>query len=84
MYGFIGFKSLEVASRRQGAYVHTTHIKKWDVCAGHAVLSALGGQVTTLKGRDITYGPKDSSLITDGLLATLNDRDLYSKLLSHD
>lgn len=79
---FLGYKSLEVAKRRQGAYVHKTHIKKWDVCAGHAVLSALGGRVTTLKNAEITYGPSDPSLITDGLLATLNDSDYYSKLLA--
>nr|XP_046263717.1 inositol monophosphatase 3 [Scatophagus argus] len=36
-------------------YVHITFIKKWDICAGAAILNALGGQMTTLKGEDIDY-----------------------------
>lgn len=36
-------------------YVHITFIKKWDICAGAALLNALGGHMTTLKGEDINY-----------------------------
>jgi len=52
------------------------------VCAGHAVLKALGGRITTLKNTEITYGSADSSLITDGLLGTLDNSDFYNKLFS--
>lgn len=77
-----GYKSLQVAGRKNGAYVHMTHIKKWDVCAGHAILSALGGSVTTMKDQVIKYGPNDPVIIKDGLLASLQNQDHYSKLFT--
>ncbi|XP_049453203.1 inositol monophosphatase 3 [Epinephelus fuscoguttatus] len=36
-------------------YIHVTYIKKWDICAGAAILNALGGHMTTVKGEDIDY-----------------------------
>ncbi len=77
-----GYKSLQVAGRHNGAYVHMTHIKKWDVCAGHAILRALGGRVTTMKGEPIKYGASDPVLIKNGLLASLENYDFYTKLLN--
>lgn len=73
---------MEVAARNQGAYVHETNIKKWDVCAGHAVMNALGGHITNLKDEPITYDYNEPILIEKGLLATLNINDYYSKLLN--
>lgn len=73
---------MQIASRHNAAYVHMTHIKKWDVCAGHAILKALGGRVTTMKNEPIKYGSgaNDQVLIKDGLLASLHNGDFYSKL----
>ncbi|XP_077392976.1 inositol monophosphatase 3 isoform X2 [Festucalex cinctus] len=51
-------------------YVHITMIKKWDICAGAALLSALGGRMTTLKGDDIDYS--GNALNTGGLVATVH------------
>lgn len=61
-------------------YVHVTFIKKWDICAGNAILKALGGHMTTLKGEEIDYSgtPKNP----DGLLATVSvDHDAVVKKL---
>ncbi|KAM7378774.1 hypothetical protein PAMP_004372 [Pampus punctatissimus] len=52
------------------AYVHITFIKKWDICAGAALLNALGGHMTTLKGEDIDYS--GTPLNKGGLVASVN------------
>ncbi len=39
----------------QDAYVHVTLIKKWDICAGDAILRALGGQLTDLSGKTVYF-----------------------------
>lgn len=50
-------------------YLHVTNIKKWDICAGNAVLEALGGQMTTLQGNTIDY--TNSELNEGGILASI-------------
>lgn len=50
-------------------YVHTTFIKKWDICAGNAILKAVGGHMTTLKGQDIDYSGSAGN--EGGLLASV-------------
>ena len=69
----------------QDAYVHVTLIKKWDICAGDALLRALGGRLTTLKGEDVDYsgggpaGPQEKN--EGGVLATMHDHAAYVELL---
>ncbi|XP_068558036.1 inositol monophosphatase 3 [Cebidichthys violaceus] len=50
-------------------YIHVTFIKKWDICAGAALLDALGGHMTTLKGEDIDYS--GTPLNKGGLVASV-------------
>ncbi|KAM8966570.1 Golgi-resident adenosine 3',5'-bisphosphate 3'-phosphatase [Pelodytes ibericus] len=50
-------------------YIHVTFIKKWDICAGNAILNALGGHMTTVKGEDIIYTGSDGN--EGGLLASI-------------
>lgn len=50
-------------------YLHVTFIKKWDICAGNALLSAVGGHMTTLKGEEIDYSGSEGN--PGGLLASV-------------
>lgn len=78
---FAGYKTLEVVKSNQDAYIHTTRIKKWDICAGNAILNALDGKMTTLDGKHIDYKSGDQAVNEAGLLATTYNHDLYlSKL----
>ncbi|XP_068427660.1 inositol monophosphatase 3 [Clinocottus analis] len=65
-------------------YIHVTFIKKWDICAGAALLTALGGHMTTLKGEAIDYsgGPLNKG----GLVASvgLDHKALLEKLPNLD
>lgn len=73
-----GYKFLEVAVRNATVYVHMTAIKKWDICAGAAIVSALGGTVTSLSdSQPISFGPNDSTTLNSGLLVTMKDHNWY-------
>ncbi|XP_017015215.2 putative inositol monophosphatase 3 [Drosophila takahashii] len=72
-----GYKVLQVVANNATAYLHTSKIKKWDICAGDAILHALGGTMTTLNDQLINYGPEESPVNTEGLLATLERHEEY-------
>jgi len=81
--GGAGFKTLQVIKGANDAYVHTTTIKKWDICAGEAILNAVGGSQTTLAGDRIDYrydGTNEKN--TAGLLATLKQHKHFVDTLS--
>jgi len=80
--GGAGYKVLKVISGDADAYVHATLIKKWDICAGNALLNAMGGQMTTLKGDSIKYDELSGEKNEAGLLATLHDHNKYLKSLN--
>lgn len=63
------------------AYVHSTAIKKWDLCAGNAILNALQGKMTTLDGASIDYSSREMYKNEGGLLATLYNHDMYLEKL---
>ena len=79
--GGAGFKVLSLFNNVADAYVHKTLIKRWDICAGDAMLRSFGGKMTTLLGDDITYGQQSVVKSSGGLLATLNNHaDFLEKL----
>jgi len=78
--GGAGYKAWEVSRGAQDVYVHVTLIKKWDICAGTALLEAVGGKMTTLDGSDVDYSgrpPPAEVKNTGGVLATMHDHQSY-------
>jgi 3'-phosphoadenosine 5'-phosphosulfate (PAPS) 3'-phosphatase len=56
--GGAGFKLVEVIEGRADVYLHEGPIRKWDVCAGEALLRAAGGRITDYQGAEHAYaGP---------------------------
>lgn len=78
-----GYKAMGVVNGTFDLYVHTTAIKKWDICAGNAILNTVNGAMTTLKGERIDYSPLSGVKVTDGILAARHYHDFYlSKMKS--
>lgn len=69
--GGAGYKVLEVVKGKADLYLHTTRIKKWDTCAGNAVLNAVGGKMTTIKGEELDYSFSGGPQNEDGLVAAV-------------
>jgi len=76
-----GYKSLEVANRHVDAYLHMTEIKKWDICAGNAIINFLGGKMTTLSNEPLYYSSEDDIINKKGLLATMEEHKFYLEKL---
>jgi 3'-phosphoadenosine 5'-phosphosulfate (PAPS) 3'-phosphatase len=53
--GGAGYKFIQVLEGAGEAYVHPGGIRKWDVCAGEALLRAAGGAVAQWDGAAIDY-----------------------------
>lgn len=78
--GGAGYKVLQVVYGNATNYIHMTNIKKWDICAGNAILNSLDGELTTLKNEPIRYGPDATAHVnTDGVIASLRDHKYYAK-----
>jgi len=75
-----GYKVMEVVSGRADVYLHITVIKKWDLCAGNAIMSALEGTMTTLSGEILDYTADTNPVNPKGLLVYLNPSSLIDKL----
>lgn len=79
-----GYKVLQVVANNATAYLHSTKIKKWDLCAGNAILRAFGGVMTTLDNQLIDYKANDDPVNTHGVLATITNHRFYiDKLKQH-
>ena len=76
-----------MVSGREDAYIHVTLIKKWDLCAGNAILNSLGGAMTDLKGTTIDYSGKETLHVKNegGVLAALSKHpEFLQKLKDFD
>lgn len=77
--GGAGYKVLEVVFGNATNYIHLTEIKKWDLCAGNAILSALKGKMTTLKNQPILYERDPNTFVNkDGVIASLRHHEYYA------
>lgn len=61
-------------------YLHTTKIKKWDICAGDAILKAVGGEMTTLTNKPINYTSENGEVNKEGILASVMSHDKYYEI----
>lgn len=72
--GGSGYKTIELLKGQANAYVHLTHIKKWDICAPNAIVNSLNGRFTDLYGKTIDYGDKKAKIVTRGLAVSLDPK----------
>ncbi|CAG9794079.1 unnamed protein product [Diatraea saccharalis] len=72
-----GFKVMGVVNGTYDVYLHATAIKKWDLCAGNAIIMAVDGMMTTVKGENIDYSTDSNVKVTDGIIVTRYDHDYY-------
>ena len=57
----------ELATGHEDVYIHSSMIKKWDICAGAAILNSLGGRLTDADGKDIDFKNKWGKFISTQL-----------------
>lgn len=76
-----GYKTLAVVEGKADVYVHSTIIKKWDLCAGNAILEALHGNMTTLEGKNLDYSSQAEYKNEGGVVATLTNHRYYLQKL---
>lgn len=80
--GGAGYKAWALFDGTAEAYVHTTLIKKWDICPGDAILRASGGKMTHLDGSEIHYKYDTDPKSEGGMVASLHKFEKYQSALS--
>ncbi|KAI5637512.1 inositol monophosphatase family domain-containing protein [Phthorimaea operculella] len=72
-----GYKVMGVANGTYDVYLHATAIKKWDLCAGDAIIKTVGGKMTTASGELIDYKADSPVKVTGGIIVSRFDHDYY-------
>ncbi|CBY43717.1 unnamed protein product [Oikopleura dioica] len=67
-----GYKAVSLFDGVAEAYIHTTLIKKWDLCPGHAILKAYEGNMSHLDGTEINYKYDSDTKSEGGMVSSLN------------
>jgi len=75
--GGSGFKLWEIAVGHEDVYVHSSLIKKWDLCAGAAILNSLGGRMTDIDGKEIHFDDETDFKHKSGIIAAKYDQPGY-------
>jgi Golgi-resident PAP phosphatase len=83
MVWFAGYKVMEVVKGKADIYLHSTIIKKWDLCAGSAILHSMGGTMTDLKGNEIDFSASGSPVNKGGILATLAESEYFLEKIAN-
>jgi solute carrier family 35 (adenosine 3'-phospho 5'-phosphosulfate transporter), member B2 len=65
----------------QLVYAHNTKIKKWDVCAGDAILKSMNGITMDWGGDEIDYSYESPKIIDKGLIAVKYNANMLKKYL---
>ncbi|KPI97161.1 Putative inositol monophosphatase 3 [Papilio xuthus] len=77
-----GYKVMGVVNGSYDVYLHATAIKKWDLCAGDAIIRTVDGKMTTAKGDYIDYSPDADVKVNEGVLVTRYNHDFYLSQIS--
>ena len=72
-----GVQVWEVAAGHEDVYLHSSLIKKWDLCAGAAILNTLGGRMTNAEGKDIDFANEWEFRHEGGIVAAKYDQPGY-------
>ena len=79
-----GYKVLEVLKGTDDVYFHLTLIKKWDLCAGNALLNAVKGSMTTRNGDTIDYSLGGDPKNEHGVVAVLHKHEFFLSKLRNE
>lgn len=75
--GGAGYKILRLINATAALYLHSTFIKKWDLCAGDALLRSVGGALIDLDGSALDYSEFASVVNKKGILAAARNPYTY-------
>lgn len=80
--GGAGKKILDVVEGGSDCYLYDQKgTKKWDTCAGEALLLSLGGVLSDIKGQEYIYNEKEDNFMnTDGIIAMMDRKKYYEVL----
>jgi 3'-phosphoadenosine 5'-phosphosulfate (PAPS) 3'-phosphatase len=55
----------------------------WDVCAGHAIIVAMGGILCTLQGLPLIYDPQAENYFNENGFVCVINQQLLPYIISH-